>query len=263
MSGSAESALATYLEIVDEVAPGLVEGLYVVGSFALDDWIEDVSDINIVAVTAEPATDEDFRTLLTAHAVLAEAQPKPEINGAYLAWGDLVIEPATGLHRPWVLANQLHHDGDCFEINPVTWFALAKHGRTARGPAPSRIEIPIDTEARVRWVVDNVQTYWSDVAQQVEQACADDGSAAFETGALVWCTLGSLRQHYTAFSGDITSKRGAGEHGLREAPTALHPVIRAAMDRRAAGNVGEVSAVQMLQATAVIRWCVQEIAGAV
>ncbi len=57
------TALGTYLEIVDSTAPGMLEGLYVVGSYALDDWHEGRSDIDIVAVLAEPATDDDFRTL--------------------------------------------------------------------------------------------------------------------------------------------------------------------------------------------------------
>ena len=47
------TALGTYLEIVDSCAPGLVEGLYVVGSYALGDRHEATSDIDIVAVTAE------------------------------------------------------------------------------------------------------------------------------------------------------------------------------------------------------------------
>ena len=83
------TALGTYVEILDATAPGLVEGLYVVGSYALDDWVEGVSDIDVVVVTADPATDEDFRTLVTAHALLAEHQPLPHIDGPYLAWGDL------------------------------------------------------------------------------------------------------------------------------------------------------------------------------
>jgi hypothetical protein len=128
------SALGTYLEIVDSNAPGMLEGLYVVGSFALDDWHEDRSDIDIVAVLAEPATDEDFGVLRTVHALLDERQPQPNIDGPYLAWGDLIAAPATGLHRPWTLAGDLHHDGECFEINPVTWYTLATYGVTVRGP---------------------------------------------------------------------------------------------------------------------------------
>ena len=42
-----ETALGTYLEIADSVEPGLIEGLYVVGSYALDDWVEGASDIDL------------------------------------------------------------------------------------------------------------------------------------------------------------------------------------------------------------------------
>ena len=141
------TALGTYLEIVDSVAPGMVEGLYVVGSFALDDWQPGRSDIDIVAVLAEPATDDDFGSLRTAHALLNERQPLPHIDGPYLAWADLIAAPATGLHRPWTLAGELHHDGECFEINPVTWYTLATYGVTVRGPAVDTLNIWHETEA--------------------------------------------------------------------------------------------------------------------
>ena len=258
-----EAALTTYLDVVDSVAPGLVEGLYVVGSYAFNDWIDGVSDIDIVAVTAEPATDDDFELLRRAHANLSERQPKPDIDGPYLAWGDLVIEPATGLHRPWKLADELHHDGDCYEINPVLWYSLAKYGIAVRGPHPHRLGIPTDTEARIRWVVGNLQSYWSDVARQVEEACERDEPAAFESAAFVWCTLGSLRLHYTAFTGDVTSKRAAGEYGLRVAPPVLHPVIRSAMAQRATGQAGQSGVDEMRRATSVIRWCIKEVTDAV
>ena len=135
------NALGTYLGIADEVAPGLVEGLYVVGSFALGDWTHGCSDIDVVVVTAEPATDDDAGSLRTVHALLAERLPAPTVDGVYLAWGDLVVEPATGLHRPWVIGNEFHHDGDCFEVNPITWWQLANTAVVVRGPDPARLEI--------------------------------------------------------------------------------------------------------------------------
>jgi len=254
-----ETALGTYLEIADSVAPGLVEGLYVVGSYALGDWVEGTSDIDIVAVTAEPADDTDFGSLRTVHALLDEQQPFPQIDGPYLAWGDLVVEPATGLHRPWTLDHELHHDGDSFEINPITWYTLAKYGVTARGPASQTLDVPTDTEARIRFVIDNLHGYWHDVAQQVAAECDRAEPPEFDVATLAWCALGPLRLHFTAFTGDVTSKRGAGEYGLSVAPPPFRDVLLAALEARA-GNMQVAVTLDMMRATAdLTEWCIAEV----
>lgn len=253
------SALGTYLEIVDSVAPGLVEGLYVVGSYALGDWIEATSDIDIVAVTAEPATDEDYGSLRTVHALLADRQPLPHIDGPYVAWGDLIVEPATGLHRPWTLHGELHQDGDCFEISPVTWHTLATYGVTVRGPAAQTLGIPTDTEARVRFVIDNLQGYWREVADGIAAACDRPEPPEFSAADLVWCALGPLRLHYTAFTGDVTSKRGAGEYGLQVTPAELHDVIHLAVAARATGELGVAATASLRATTDLIEWCIADV----
>jgi hypothetical protein len=250
------TALGTYLDVVDSVMPGFVEGLYVVGSYALDDWQPGRSDIDIVAVTAEPATDEDFGSLRTAHALLTERQPLPHIDGPYLAWADLIAAPATGLHRPWTLDGELHHDGECFEINPVTWYSLATCGVTVRGPAPDTLDIWVNTEDRVRFVADNLTSYWAELAEQVENTC-DDPTAKFAMESFEWCALGALRLHYTAFTGDVTSKRGAGEYGLTVTPDYMHDTLRAALHARA-NDEHEVTTAMMLGAADIIRWTVTE-----
>lgn len=250
-------ALGHYLQIADDTAPGLLEGLYVIGSYALGDWQPGRSDIDVVAVTAEPATDADFGSLRTVHALLSEQLAIPDIDGPYVAWGDLTIAPATGLHRPWKLGAELHHDGDCFEINPVTWYTLATDGVTVRGPAPEELNIWLDTEERVRFVVDNLNSYWVQVADSVVMACAEP-DRAFALDVFEWCALGALRLHYTAFTGDVTSKRGAGEYGLVVTPDGLHDTLRAALHARATGT-GEVTRELMLAAAEVISWTVNEV----
>lgn len=253
------TALGTYLEVVDDCAPGLVEGLYVVGSYALDDWHHDRSDIDIVAVTAEPATDDDAGALLTAHALLAEHQPRPFIDGPYVAWGDLIAPPMS-LHRPWSLEGRLHHDGDCFELNPVTWYVLATHGVTVRGPSVDRLGVYLDVDARVRFVVDNLRSYWRPLAADVRAVCAASPGRAFAPDSLEWCALGALRLHHTAFQGGVVSKRGAGEYGLTVAPAELHPVLRTALAIRAGRWDGtEASPADMLAAAELIDWCVRDV----
>ena len=255
------SALGTYLEIVDTTAPGLVEGLYVVGSYALGDWQPERSDINILAVMAEPANDEDFGQLLTAHALLDEAQPQPHIDGPYLAWGDLLAAPGTGLHRPWTLHNELHHDGDCFEINPVTWYTLATYGVVVRGPNTDRLNIWHEVEDRVRFVIDNLSTYWLELSASVVAAC-EEPEASFDLDSFEWCALGALRLHFTAFTGDVTSKRGAGEYGMVVTPDYMHDTVRAALESRSRGSDEHERAVttaMMLGAADVISWTVNEV----
>jgi hypothetical protein len=254
------TALGTYLEIADSVAPGLIEGLYVVGSFALDDWQPGRSDIDVVAVMAEPATDEDFGLLRTMHALLAEHQPLPYIDGPCMAWADLVVPPGTGLHRPWTQAGELHHDGECFEINPVTWYTLARYGVTVRGADPEKLNIWHEVEERVRFVVDNLRTYWKQLAASVVSAC-EEPAASFEPVLFEWCALGALRLHYTAFTGDVTSKRGAGEYGIVVTPDYMHDTLRAALEVRAGADL-EVTTAMMLGAADVISWTVTEVSQA-
>ena len=257
------TALGTYLEIVDSCAPGLVEGLYVVGSYALDDWHEGTSDIDIIAVTAEPATDEDAGGLLTAHAVLAEQQPTPFIDGPYLAWGDL-ITPPMALHRPWTLDGRFHHDAECFELNPVTWYVLGTRGVTVRGPTVDRLGVYIDVEARTHFVVDNLRAYWGPLATEIRNACADAPDRTFDASLLEWSALGALRLHVTAFTGDVVSKRAAGEYGLRFAPTETHDVLSTAVAIRVQADDAPttVSADEMLRAADVIEWCTADVARA-
>lgn len=255
-SEAVAAALGTYLDVVDACAPGLVEGLYVVGSYALDDWRPGASDIDIVAVTAEPATDDDAGALLTAHALLAEQQLLPHIDGPYVAWGDL-ITPPMALHRPWTLEGRLRHDGDCFELNPVTWYVLATYGVTVRGPTVDRLGVYVDVDARVRFVVDNLQAYWRPLAAQLRAAVAASPERTFEPSLFEWCALGPLRLHATAFTGDVLSKRAAGEYGLRSAPDHLHPLLVTALAIRAgAEDAPTVVAADHLEAAAeVIEWC--------
>ncbi len=252
------TALGTYLEAVDSCAPGLLEGLYVVGSYALGDWREDRSDIDVVAVTAEPASDDDAAHLRTAHALLAEVQPQPHVDGPYVAWGDL-ITPPVALHRPWVQDGILHHDADCFEINPVTWYVLATHGVTVRGPTVERLGVYLDVTARTRFVVDELIGSWRPLAADVAEACADGAGREFAAESFEWCALGAMRLHHIAFRGGVVSKLGAGHYGLEVVGDRFHPVLELAMAIRAGDDPrAAVSAAEMAVAAELIDWCVDD-----
>ena len=200
----------TWVNTFDEIAPRTIEGVYVVGSVALNDWQSRSSDIDIVAITTEPADEETAGALLTAHAVFVERCPAPTVDGPFLAWGDLTLSPQ-GVTRPWTLDGQFHHDAECFELNPVTWYTLATYGVRVRGPEAADLEIPIDNEALVRFVIDNSRNYWRVIHEQFTTAVGElRTSDVLPSSVPVWCLLGACRMLYTAMTADVTSKSGAG-----------------------------------------------------
>lgn len=224
----ARAALDRWLAVHDEVAPDLIEGLYVVGSLALDDW-QPRSDIDIVAFTADPATDADAVLLRDAH-VQATAELGRSVDGPRLAWGDVTVAPIS-LHRPWSLDGDFRHDGDCFEINPVTWYTLAVHGVAVRGPEPSTLGVVTDVDDRRMFVRDNVGTYWQQVARTVSAAADDPERSQFDAEVTEWCVLGIARMFATYRTGRVLSKSAAGEYLVSEAPE-YAPLVERVLDIR-------------------------------
>jgi hypothetical protein len=149
-------------------------------------------------------------------------------------------------------------------LNPVTWYVLATHGVTVRGPTVDRLGVYLDVEARTRFVVDNLRSYWRPLAAWIREACDATPDRSFDSSMFEWCALGALRLHITAFTGEVVSKRGAGEHGLQMAPAETHDALSTALAIRtgARGAPATVGAAQMLRAADVIDWCTADVARA-
>jgi hypothetical protein len=208
-------ALDGWLAAHDEVAPRTIEGLYLVGSVALDDWTSH-SDIDVVAVVADPSDPDLFDDLAAAHAFVRE-RAEIAIDGPYVAWGDLVVPPAA-LYRPWVLDGEYHVDGESFEINPVTWYTLAAYGVAVRGERRDRLGVYVDVADRRSWVAENLDTYWRGVADALAIGVADSDEAEWGGEILEWVALGVARMLYTFETGDVTSKSGAGRWAAERVP---------------------------------------------
>lgn len=238
-------ALEAWLDAHDAVAPGVIEGLYVIGSVALDDWTPR-SDIDVIAVVADASDPDLFGELAAAQAVVGESVSTP-IDGPYLAWGDLVVPPMA-LQRPWVLDGEYRVDGESFEINPVTWFTLATYGIALRGEPPARLGIPLDGGDRRSWVRENLRTYWHGVS---ERLCAEiEGDPTIETAdsaVLEWVALGVARMLYTWETGDVASKSAAGTWAADRAPD-FSDMLHAAVNLRA--RPGVATRAQLLDAAA-------------
>ena len=230
------AAAGAWLAAHDEHAPRLIEGLYVVGSAALGDH-RPGSDLDVVATTADPATDDDVERLRRAAnaardelAVLApDGSGVSTVDGPIVTWSDLASPPLAVL-RPWTLDGELRFDGDCFEINPITWYVLDRYGVALRGSPAAALGVSADEAERVRWVVANVDTYWRGVHAQV--LAEIPARPAFPAEVVEWCVLGIARMAYTFETGDVTSKSGAGRWAASRLPGFAEAFERAIEIRR-------------------------------
>src|SRR5437016_3994029 len=89
MIGEIQAVISSYLSAVDDEAPGLVQGLYLIGSVALGDYQPGHSDIDVVMITADRVSDDQIGALARAHERLRRAHSRPHFDGPYLTWDDL------------------------------------------------------------------------------------------------------------------------------------------------------------------------------
>ena len=202
MTAAPSQVAADYLSTMD------VEGLYLVGSVALDDYRPGMSDIDFVAVTERPVDPEAVRR---AHAELVERHPRPHFDGLYVTWADLAtdpreVAPGTHTHEGRV------HTGVRGERHPVTWHTLAQCGVTVRGPAPADLDIWTDRAALAESIRENLDAYWRPWHREASRRLSKLAAATLVDWGPVWAVLGVSRLHYTLATGRITSKTGAGVH---------------------------------------------------
>ncbi|HEX8803324.1 MAG TPA: aminoglycoside adenylyltransferase domain-containing protein [Acidimicrobiales bacterium] len=225
------SVADAYLALADEALPERIEGLYLVGSVALGDFVADQSDIDFVAVTGDPLDELELGELESTHEKLAERFRRPFFSGVYVTWADLKGDPAH------IEAVPAHHEGRFsatggFDANPVQWLTLRQHPVAVRGPAAP--EVWHDDAVLRAWVLDNLRSYWATwVARQ--QKLVGRGTMMLSDWAITWGVLGLPRLHKTLATGQVISKTAAGEYALATFADSWSPIIREALRIRTGG----------------------------
>ncbi len=213
---------------------------------SLGDWHEDHSDIDIVAITAEPATEEDGSQIRLLHALLAEHQPRPFVDGPYLAWGDLVVPPSTGLYRPWSLDGVAHHDGECFEINPITWYTLATYGVTGAGHCANGWA-PCSTRRSASASSSTTCTATGRTWRRRSPRCSPPSPIVVTGEMLEWCRWAPAAALHRAHRRRDVQARRRRARPVGRPERSFHDTIRAGLALRA-GEPATVSAALLLDA---------------
>lgn len=221
----------TYLSIVDEEAPGLVEGLYLHGSLGFGEWYAGRSDVDFVAVTADRPDAATTRLLRDVHDRLGETFPRPSYDGFYCTWDDLARPTASCPDVPCTLAGEFREEGR-FDVNPVTWHELARHGETMRGPALDRVDVWTDQQVLRSYSHGNLTSYWQELADALPRFPAE----ASKPESVAWVVLGVPRLHHVLATDRLTSKDGAGRHAVEAFGEEWRILVAEALSYRATGE---------------------------
>jgi hypothetical protein len=213
-----------YLRMADAAVPDLIEGLYVTGSIALDDYRPAISDVDLVAVCAAAPSEVELESLSRLH------QPShPSVDVLYVTRDDLRSDP-TGLSRPHSLMGTFSRGGGG-DVNPVAWRVLATKALPVRGPRLSDGDVWFDANVLRRWNIDNLDTYWVDRVTEWRRREPSEPAVRHKSG-LQWLVLGVPRLHYTILTLDVTSKTAAGRYALGVVDARWHEVIEACIALR-------------------------------
>jgi predicted nucleotidyltransferase len=212
--------------VVDELAPRRLAALYLYGSAALGDFVEGVSDVDLIAVLNREVGGEDVRTLALVHRTIAKEFLRCPMEVSYLQWRDLGCSkeaiPAYPCYHGGRMHRATHHD-----ISPVTWWMLKHHSAVIFGPGHEPLPFEI-TWGEVRaYMVTNLDTYWAAWMNSPR------GRAYLLTDSGVqWAVLGICRLLYGLREGGVISKSQAGRYALTEVSERWASLIEEALALR-------------------------------
>ncbi|KAK1184262.1 DUF4111 domain-containing protein [Streptomyces sp. NBS 14/10] len=237
-----------FLATVDELAPGLITGFYLVGSVALGDFhlggtgrgrLSTASDIDFIAVTDRRCTGEsqEVAAVAEAHARTVARFPRPHFDGSVLTWSDLATGSDGCSDVPCAQESRFVPAGR-FGINPVTFCELAWHGIAVRGPQPAEVDVWAEREALRAFTADNLRSYWRPWWQRKRQPRPLALAIGLSGWFPVWAVLGVSRLHYTLATGAMTSKCGAGQYAQKTFDPRWHRIVEESLALRTSGAQG-------------------------
>lgn len=239
-----------YLGAVDKAVPGLVTGLSVTGSIALDDYQPAISDIDAVAVCSGRPDAAQCGALAGLHTA------GPRVDVLYVTADDLAADPRT-LSLPCSILGEFKPT-DAFAANPVEWRTLATKAVAVRGGPLDPASIWFDADALRRWNLGNLDDYWVAKTAEAERV-PPEFWARWESG-MQWVVLGIPRLHHTIVTNEVISKSAAGAYALDITDEYWHDVIRAAMALRTDRQARLPTVPEALVADAVdlARWLIDD-----
>lgn len=226
----ARAIIAELIKAIDIVMPDLLEGFYLTGSIPLNDFYPNKSDIDFTTICKRIPNRKEFELLKEIHLKLNKKHLKPDLSGSYITIANLT----TNIDK--VSEVVTFHEGkmkyDTFEMIPITLLQLKNYCITIFGTNATELPISITEDEVNKFMYQNINDYWETWLKQHSSILNRWIFLFFFPRFTEWSVLGVARQLYTLQSGEIVSKRKAGEFCLEFLPKEHHAIIKQALEIR-------------------------------
>lgn len=203
-----------------------LQGIYITGSLALNDFHPDKSDIDVVILCHQLPDRSEAARITQIHNETKTKHASPPLNCVYVpvsVFTNHHPESAEVLHY---LRGKLFYSP--FEMATVTMIELQQHAITVSGPEASTLPVQMDQHSLNAFLHKNINTYWTHWNDQYEKQPVKYLLLALFPPLTEWSILGIARQYATLRTGKILSKTQAGEWIIKQIPDQYHPsIIRA------------------------------------
>lgn len=212
-------ASRSYLDAADRLLPGAITSVAVGGSVALGAYRPRASDVDLIAAVDDAWRGRSdltprLRALhlsqlprLLAHA--ARGMGMSACCNTSFVWTSDISRPVTQIEPVASHVGGVFTPGAAFDVNPVAWHELVHGGVALRGGDVSTWGLDPEPDELRGWTLDNLRAYWKPLMLRTET-----GRGALGAGTVEWRLLGPARIQATIATGEVISKREAGERAL-------------------------------------------------
>ncbi|HMD00204.1 MAG TPA: aminoglycoside adenylyltransferase domain-containing protein [Ferruginibacter sp.] len=223
-----QQILTTYIAKMNLDCPGSLEGLYITGSVALNDYHSGKSDIDFMAVLTDEPGAATIKKLHAIHRYIEKKFKQPKFNGYYVT-----VQALTHGQKqfPSFFNNKMMAQRE-LELDRFALFELKAASFTAHGLPTQYLEITVSPEEVIEQLHQNINSYWANWVKQRESFGINRLLLAAFPRFTEWGVLGVARQLYTIETGQVISKLDAGNRYLERVPAKYRDVLQMAIDTR-------------------------------
>jgi hypothetical protein len=210
--------------------PDLVEGIYLTGSLALQDFHPRKSDIDLVLLCKALPDKQLQRKISVVHKTIETEFPASTLNCWYITYASLDYNPISNPPALLFEKGKLRHQPQ--GISPVTLYELSKYSLFVSGIPVDELSIRVSPKEINDFLYLNINSYWSGWLDKHNKWSHGKLILLLFPRMTEWVILGLTRQFYTLKTGLIASKSQAGHYAIQHLPREHHDIIAKAIQIR-------------------------------